>query len=450
MPEDQNIEWKQSWRDEYLKWICGFANAQGGRIYIGLDDNGNVTGAKDYRKLMEDIPNKVIAALGIMVDVNLLSQHGVHYLEINIAPSSIPVSYKGEYHYRCGSTKQILKGATLNDFLLRKNGTHWDAALAPSIHVEDLDHESFSIFKREAKRSQRLSPEQLTSDNIELLDRLHLIQSGLLTRAAVMLFYREPEKIQIGSYVKIGRLDKQANLLYHDEIHGSLFVIADRVIDLLYLKYLKATVSYHKDTRVERYPYPREAVREIVFNALVHNNWAGCTPIQIRVDDDCLRISNCCILPMGWTQESLITHHQSKPYNPLIAETFFRAGYIESWGRGIDNVNKYCSENKYPIPEFSLLGEDLTVTFYPDSSKSKVNTQNQSSRGYTDTELKVLKLIKTAPAITQKAIAEQLNISRSTVQRIIKVLTGQGTIRRIGAHANGIWEIAESSFDSHN
>ena len=54
MPEDQNIEWKQSWRDEYLKWICGFANAQGGRIYIGLDDNGNVTGVKDYRKLMED------------------------------------------------------------------------------------------------------------------------------------------------------------------------------------------------------------------------------------------------------------------------------------------------------------------------------------------------------------------------------------------------------------
>ena len=153
---------------------------------------------------------------------------------------------------------------------------------------------------------------------------------------------------------------------------------------------------------------------------------------------------------MGWTQESLITHHQSKPYNPLIAETFFRAGYIESWGRGIDNVNKYCSENKYPIPEFSLLGEDLTVTFYPDSSKSKVNTQNQSSRGYTDTELKVLKLIKNAPAITQKAIAEQLNISRSTVQRIIKALTRQGTIRRIGAHANGIWKIAESSFDSHN
>ena len=148
---------------------------------------------------------------------------------------------------------------------------------------------------------------------------------------------------------------------------------------------------------------------------------------------------------MGWTQESLTTRHQSKPYNPLIAETFFRAGYIESWGRGIDNVNKYCSENKYPLPEFSLLGEDLTVTFYPDSSKSKVNTQNQSSRGYTDTELKVLKLIEKSPTITQKAIAEQLNISRSTVQRIIKLYINSGIIERVGAKSRGVWTIAESS-----
>lgn len=441
MPEDQNIEWKQSWRDEYLKWICGFANAQGGRIYIGLDDNGAVTGVKDYRKLMEDIPNKVITTLGIMVDVNLLSQYEEHYLEINIAPSSIPVSYKGEYHYRCGSTKQVLKGATLNDFLLRKNGTHWDAALAPSIHVEDLDHESFAIFKREAKRCQRLSQEQLAGSDEELLDRLHLIQNGLLTRAAIMLFYREPEKIQIGSYVKIGRLDKQANLLYHDEIHGSLFVMADRVIDLLYLKYLKATISYHKDTRVERYPYPREAVREIIFNALVHNNWSGCTPIQIRVDDDCLRISNCCILPMGWTQENLTTHHQSKPYNPLIAETFFRAGYIESWGRGIDNVNKYCNENKYPLPKFTLLGEDLTVTFYPDSIISNNNTLSPSAHDYTDMELKVLELIKKSPNITQKDIAAQLKASRSTVQRIIKGLSSSGLIERVGSKSHGEWTI---------
>lgn len=59
MPEHQNIEFKSSWHDDYLKWICGFANAQGGRIYIGKDDKGDVVGLKDWEKLMEEIPNKV-------------------------------------------------------------------------------------------------------------------------------------------------------------------------------------------------------------------------------------------------------------------------------------------------------------------------------------------------------------------------------------------------------
>ena len=72
MSESQNIEYKESWRDEYLKWICGFANAQGGRIYIGIDDNQQVVGVADTKRLMEDIPNKIVNYLDIVADVNLL------------------------------------------------------------------------------------------------------------------------------------------------------------------------------------------------------------------------------------------------------------------------------------------------------------------------------------------------------------------------------------------
>lgn len=67
--ESQNIEHKESWRDEYLKLICGFANAQGGRVYIGVDDDRQVTGVEDSKRLMEDIPNKIRDVLGIIVDV---------------------------------------------------------------------------------------------------------------------------------------------------------------------------------------------------------------------------------------------------------------------------------------------------------------------------------------------------------------------------------------------
>ena len=59
MPESQNIEWKQQWRDEYLKWICGFANANGGTIFIGKDNKGQVVGLDRFQKLMEDIPSKI-------------------------------------------------------------------------------------------------------------------------------------------------------------------------------------------------------------------------------------------------------------------------------------------------------------------------------------------------------------------------------------------------------
>ena len=82
MAEGQNVEWKAKWRDEYLKWVCGFANAQGGKIYIGADDHGKVVGVKDCKRLLEDIPNKIVSTLGIIADVNLLTKRGRDYIEI--------------------------------------------------------------------------------------------------------------------------------------------------------------------------------------------------------------------------------------------------------------------------------------------------------------------------------------------------------------------------------
>lgn len=122
LDESQNIEYKESWRDEYLKWICGFANASGGRIFIGVNDNKEVTGLPNAKKLMEDIPNKIINYLGIVEDVNLLTYNEKEYIEIVVSPSNVPIAYKGTYHYRSGSTKQELKGLALQQFIMQK----WD------------------------------------------------------------------------------------------------------------------------------------------------------------------------------------------------------------------------------------------------------------------------------------------------------------------------------------
>ena len=91
MGEAQNLEWKSSWRDEYLKWICGFANAQGGVLVIGKNDRGEIVGVKNLLQLLEEIPNKTQSLLGIVVDVNLKSEENGEYLEITVDPYPNPI-----------------------------------------------------------------------------------------------------------------------------------------------------------------------------------------------------------------------------------------------------------------------------------------------------------------------------------------------------------------------
>lgn len=145
MSENQNIEYKSSWRDEYLKWICGFANANGGTIFIGKDDAGNVVGISDSKRLMEEIPNKVKDTLGILVDVNLHKTKQGEFIEIVVEPYPYPVNYKGQYHVRSGSTKQELKGAALDKFLLQKKGKRWDGVPVTNVSVKDLKQETFEF-----------------------------------------------------------------------------------------------------------------------------------------------------------------------------------------------------------------------------------------------------------------------------------------------------------------
>ncbi len=108
-----------------------------------------------------------------------------------------------------------------------------------------------------------------------------------LTNASMLLFSKDPEKWQLGAYVKIGYFETDADLLYQNEIHGSILEQIDKIVELVYLKYMKAKITYEGMQRIERYFVPEEAL----LNALCHKQYQSGVPIQISVYEDKLYIA---------------------------------------------------------------------------------------------------------------------------------------------------------------
>ena len=438
MKETQNIEWKESWRDEFLRWICGFANAEGGALHIGRNDKGVVVGVPNAARLLEEIPNKVRDILGIVVAVNLRDEAGKEWLEIVVEPYPSPISYKAEYHVRSGSTKQELKGAALDRFLLRKQGRHWDGVPVPHVTLSDLDAKALADFRKRAARSKRLSPEILAEPDAALIDKLHLTESRYLKRAAVLLFHPDPERFVTGAFVKIGYFRTNADLEHHDEIHGCLFTQVSETMDRLLSKYLKARISYEGVQRVETYPVPEAALREAVLNAIAHKDYASGTPIQISVYEDKLMIWNPGQLPADWTVDRLTEKHSSQPYNPDVANAFFRAGMIESWGRGIEHIFAECEAAGIPGPQLRYETSGLWLEFGLPKRPPGKTTQESTQE---TTQEKIVALLRANPGITRNALAQAIGITADGIKYHLDKLKAAGEIRHHGPTKAGHWEV---------
>lgn len=248
----------------------------------------------------------------------------------------------------------------------------------------------------------------------------------------------------VGAFVKIGYFESDADLMYQDEVRGSLLEIVDKIVELVYLKYMRAQISYVGMQRRERYFVPEAALRETLFNALCHSQYNYGVPIQISVYEDKLYIANCGCLPENWTVENLMSKHASRPHNPNIAHVFYLAGFIESWGRGIEKIREACRTDNLPLPEFMVNPSDIMVKFSAPEDRvvhgpGKV-TERVTER-VTDKEKVVLKALKEDPGYSYGDLAELLNISRKIVAVRIKSLKEKQIIERVVSDKKGYWEI---------
>jgi len=393
--ENQTLEWKESWRDEYMKTLCAFANVSGGTLEVGRNDNGEIIGVTDTVK---------------------------------------------------GSTTQELTGNALDEFLLRKQGKTWDGVPVPYVRYDDFESDAFKAFRRKAVASARLSAKDLEITDEMLLRNLRLIEGDYLRRASLLLFHQDPENWIPGAYLKIGFFENAADLLHQDEIHGPLLTMADKAEDLVYLKYFKGIISYQGLQRIENYPIPRQAFREAVLNAIIHRDYSTGNPIHIHIYPDKVLIYNDGRLPETWTVEDLFAPHTSKPYNPLIAGAFFRSGQIEAWGRSIEKIIEACKLWGKPEPFFRVRPNEVMIGFnteqqFGDKFGDKFGNKFGNKFGENQTQERIMAIMRSKPTVSVRAIAEEIGITTRGVEKSICELKRIGLVERVGKAKGGHWVV---------
>lgn len=432
MEQEKNIAYWKEWRDEGMKTICGFANADGGKIIIGMDENGNTDNLQDCFRLQEVILRKTIQELNVIIDIKVNKRDGAAFIVIKVPKSNFPVSYFGKYYFHDAGEDMHLSGIPLQALVLQKSGKRWEDLPVEGSSLNDIDDDTLNKFIIKAVESGRLSDAAVKMGKESLLKNIGLLSiEGCPTNAALLLFGKNLNKISVTAAFKIARLAGAENeLLFEDKVETNLFNTTDKVLELLKAKYIGGTEISSKSPKWE---YPEDALREAIINSLVNKDYTG-SFIFMKIYDDRLYLWNPGTLPGKVHIEELTKAGLSCPYNPRIADIFFKAGDVRLAGSGIKDIGELCREAGLPAPIIKTEFVGFSLTLFKDI----YSRESLQKYGLEERQIKALLFIKENKAITNSRYQEVFGMSRGTANNDLTLLMKRGLIERIGKKGRGI------------
>ena len=447
--ESQNVEYKRSWQDEYLKWVCGFANAKGGTIWIGIDDDKSVYGVVGSKKLMEDIPNKIKDTLGLVVDVSLLKKQKKDVLKITVPISDFPVAYRGEYHYRTGSTKQLLTGFALTQFLFHKMHLSWDA-------VETAGRLSFKKyrFKQFKLRYENRSGKEFKDS--WFVSSGFCAKDGVLTNTGALFADECPIPQSRIFCTRWNGLTKSKDSANDQEFSGNLIELLDAAEKFIKLNTTRGWKKRPND-RINFPDYPERAITEALVNALVHRDYTiyG-SEVHVDIYPDRLEIVSPGGMPDGSAVQDLDWRNvPSDRRNPNLADLFAQMDYMERKGSGLGLIldeyakakhNSHRLEPKFfsSSGSFHVVLPNLNVTQDVTQEGSNAGTQEttqKTPRKHPENTQKILDAMSANPHITRRELANLTGMKPDGVKSAINRLKGLGVVCRVGPDKGGHWEV---------
>ena len=264
--EDQHIEFKSSFSDEVIISLVAFANASGGKVYVGLDDKGNPIahfsiGKETIQNWLNEIKHKTQPSIIADIEPVIILGKEIVCLSVNEFPVK-PVSFKGRYYKRFNNSNHQLSAIEITNLSLQSLQLSWDSYPVQGKKLEDLDWNKVNVFVEKVNATGRF---KLDGSWIENLQKLKLIGSQGITNAAWLLFAKE----STGYNVHLGRLKTPSMIIDDKMLNGSLFDVVEETMRYL-IGQIKVAfeISGMPTQRTEIFEYPLPALREIVLNAI--------------------------------------------------------------------------------------------------------------------------------------------------------------------------------------
>ena len=444
--EGQNLEFKRSTGElkEALQTLCAFLNGAGGMVLFGVRPDGSAEGQQVSDQTLREIsqafdrfePTADIKTKRIPVGPG----REVLALSVEGTSDSIPFTYDGRPYERVNSTTRKMSQEKYERLLLERlhKKRRWENLPADNITLKDIDREEVFRILRIAQSVGRFN-EPLGRNLGDVLDRLLLRENGQILQAAVVLFGKKflPHYPQCELRMARFRGTDKTEFLDQRMLRGPAFKLLEEAQLFCQRHFpLPAKIVPTQMQRVENPLIPYDALREILVNALIHRDYsiAG-GAVSLAIFDDRVEIWSAGTFPRGITPEKLSKAHISVQRNPIIADTFHRAGLIEKWGRGTNRVIDMCKEAGLQPPVFEEITAAAVVTFHVNvlgpQVRAETELESQLESQLESLHRRALMSLKNGP-LNKAEIASRLGQKQASgsLHAVIRDLLKEGVIER--------------------
>ncbi|MDE2732676.1 MAG: putative DNA binding domain-containing protein [Bacteroidota bacterium] len=373
--ESETLEFKQSTGRHRAgtATLCAMLNHRGGVVLFCVTLEGKVAGQQVSDQTLQDVSAEIqmISPPAYPAINRIRASSGLDVIAISVSPGTAqPYQYKGKAYRRVGNTTVTMSAEEYNKMLIERvhQQQRWENQPATGWTIEDLDLHEIRRTVTLAVQIGRLN-DSLGQNPEDMLRGLGLMREGVLVRAAAVLFgkphrleYELPQcRLRVARFTGLDRSEFSDNRQF---IGNAFFILSQAEAFLRETLPIASRFDRNSMKRIDEPLYPPLATREAIANGLCHRDYAlGWGSMGLAIYDDRLEVSSAGPLRFGLTPSELFEPHESRPWNPLIARTFYRRGIVEEWGRGTLKMAELSLAAGIPHPEIEERSGSLIVCF---------------------------------------------------------------------------------------